>query len=200
MPFLPEPLSQHNQPDHTTILLVNLGTPDGTSPREVDHYLRQFLSGPRVVETPRIVWRLVLNMLVVPPRSRASARKYGNTWLCEVNMMSSSLFVYSKHRVHALQQLSNTQGHDMVVVCAMHYGSPSTPSVTQALHKQGIERILMLPMHPQCSGTTTATAFDEVFRALGEMCNQSELRLAKRFRGDPAYINALCQQAGAYWA
>jgi len=77
---------------------------------------------------------------------------------------------------------------------------PSIPSVMQALRKQGVERILVLPMYPQYSGTTTATAFDEVFRVLGEMRNQPELRLVKHFHDDPAYINALHQQVGAYWA
>ena len=75
MPFLPEPLFQHGQPDRTAILLVNLGTPDGTSPREVGRYLRQFLSDPRVVEIPRAVWWFILNVLIVPLRSRASAHK-----------------------------------------------------------------------------------------------------------------------------
>ncbi|WP_204270198.1 ferrochelatase, partial [Klebsiella aerogenes] len=84
--------------------------------------------------------------------------------------------------------------------CAMRYGNPSIPSVMQALRKQGVERILVLPMYPQYSGTTTATAFDEVFRVLGEMRNQPELRLVKHFHDEPAYINALHQQVGAYWA
>ena len=200
MPFLPEPLFQHGQPDRTAILLVNLGTPDGTSPREVGRYLRQFLSDPRVVEIPRAAWWFILNVLILPLRSRASAHKYESIWLREANMTGSPLLVYSERQAHALQQLLNAQGHDVVVACAMRYGNPSIPSVMQALRKQGAERILVLPMYPQYSGTTTATAFDEVFRVLGEMRNQPELRLVKHFHDDPAYINALHQQVGAYWA
>jgi len=200
MPFLPEPLFQHGQPDRTAILLVNLGTPDGTSPREVGRYLRQFLSDPRVVEIPRAAWWFILNVLILPLRSRASAHKYESIWLREANMTGSPLLVYTERQAHALQQLMNAQGHDVVVACAMRYGNPSIPSVMQALRKQGVERILVLPMYPQYSGTTTATAFDEVFRVLGEMRNQPELRLVKHFHDDPAYINALHQQVGAYWA
>lgn len=200
MPFLPEPLFQHGQPDRTAILLVNLGTPDGTSPREVGRYLRQFLSDPRVVEIPRAAWWFILNVLILPLRSRASAHKYETVWLREANMTGSPLLVYSERQAHALQQLLDAQGHDVVVACAMRYGNPSIPSVMQTLRKQGMERILVLPMYPQYSGTTTATAFDEVFRVMGQMRNQPELRLVKHFHDHPAYINALHQQVGAYWA
>jgi ferrochelatase len=120
--------------------------------------------------------------------------------LREANMTGSPLLVYSERQAHALQQLLNAQGHDVVVACAMRYGNPSIPSVMQALRRQGVERILVLPMYPQYSGTTTATAFDEVFRVLGEMRNQPELRIVKHFHDDPAYIQALKTNVQRYWS
>jgi ferrochelatase len=91
-------------------------------------------------------------------------------------------------------------GHEVTVACAMRYGNPSIASVMEALRRQGTERILVLPLYPQYSGTTTATAFDEVFRVLGGWRNQPELRIVKHFHDDPGYIAALHHQVGVYWA
>ncbi len=200
MTFTAEPAYRHGQAPRTAILLINLGTPDEPTPKAVGRYLKQFLSDPRVVEIPRAAWLPVLYGLILPLRSRASALKYESIWLREAHRTGSPLLVHTERQAHALQQLLAQQGHDVTVACAMRYGNPSIPSVMEALRRQGCERILALPMYPQYSGTTTATAFDELFRVLGEWRNQPELRLVKHFHDHPAYLGALHQQVGAYWA
>jgi len=200
MTFSPEPAYQHGQPPRTAVLLVNLGTPDAPTPKAVGRYLKEFLSDPRVVEIPRAAWLPILYGLILPFRSRASAIKYESIWLREANMTGSPLLVYSERQAHALQQWMAQQGHEVTVACAMRYGNPSIGSVMEALRRQGTERVLVLPMYPQFSGTTTATAFDEVFRVLAGWRNQPELRIVKHYHDHPAYIAALGQQVEDYWA
>jgi ferrochelatase len=158
---------------------------------EVGRYLRQFLSDPRVVEIPRAVWWFILNVLIVPLRSRASAHKYESIWLREANMTGSPLLVYSERQAHALQQLLNAQGHDVVVACAMRYGNPSIASRIEALRAQGCNRILLAPLYPQYCAATTATANDKAFVALAGMRWQPAIRTVPPYHDDPAYIAAL---------
>jgi ferrochelatase len=200
MTFSPEPAYQHGQAPRTAIVLVNLGTPDAPTPKAVGRYLKEFLSDPRVVEIPRAAWLPLLHGVILPLRSRASALKYESIWLREAHMTGSPLLVYSERQAHALQRLLHQNGHEVTVACAMRYGNPSIASVMEALRRQGCEQVLVLPMYPQYSGTTTATAFDEVFRVLGQWRNQPELRLVKHFHDHPAYISALQHQVGAYWS
>ena len=199
MPFLPEPPFQHGQASKTAVLLINLGTPDAPTPQAVRRYLKQFLSDPRVVEIPRALWSVILNVIILPFRSRASAEKYESVWLREANMTGSPLLVHTERQAHALQQHLTAAGHEVTVACAMRYGNPSIPSVIHALRRQGAERILVLPLYPQYSGTTTATAFDAVTEVFSAMRNQPELRAVKHFHDHPGYIEALRERVLDYW-
>ncbi|MWL86756.1 ferrochelatase [Cupriavidus sp. SW-Y-13] len=199
MTFSPEPAYQHGQSPRTAILLINLGTPDAPTPKAVGRYLKAFLSDPRVVEIPRLAWLPILHGVILPFRSRASAMKYESIWLREAHMTGSPLLVHTERQAHALQLLMQKLGHEVTVACAMRYGNPSIESVMEALRRQGTEQILLLPLYPQYSGTTTATAFDEVFRVLAGWRNQPEIRLVKHFHDHPAYIRALNEQVRAYW-
>ncbi len=158
-------------------------------PRRWAQYLKAFLSDPRVVEIPRLAWLPILHGLILPFRSRASAMKYESIWLREAHMTGSPLLVHTERQAHALQQHMHRLGHDVTVACAMRYGNPSIASVMEALRRQGTEQVLLLPLYPQFSGTTTATAFDEVFRVLAGWRNQPELRL----------IKALSRSSGLYF-
>lgn len=185
MTFSPEPAYQHGQPSRTAILLINLGTPDAPTPKAVGRYLKAFLSDPRVVEIPRQAWLPILHGLILPLRARASAMKYALVWLREAHMSGSPLLVHTERQANALQRHMQKLGHDVTVVCAMRYGNPSIGSVMEVLRRQGTAQILMLPLYPQFSGTTTAAAFDELFRVLAGWRNQPELRLVKHFHGLP---------------
>ena len=128
----------------TAVLLVNLGTPDAPTAAAVKPYLKQFLSDPRVVEIPKVIWWCILNLIILPIRSGASAKKYASIWLNGPDS-GSPLLVYSKKQAQALEQKFLAQGKDVLVDIAMRYGNPSLESTLNRLQKAGMERLLVLP-------------------------------------------------------
>lgn len=197
MPFRKEPPHQHGTIAKSAIVLVNLGTPDAATRPAVRRYLKQFLSDPRVVEIPRAVWSLILNLAILPFRSGQSAKKYATIWSNE----GSPLRVYTERQAARLHDLLGERGHrDVEVAMAMRYGSPSLPDVLDGLKARGAERILVLPAYPQYSGTTTASIWDAVFDHYKQVRNIPELRLVKHYHDHPGYIEALAQNVLAYWA
>jgi ferrochelatase len=177
-------------------LLLNLGTPSAPTPKAVRTYLKEFLSDPRVVEIPRFIWWFILNGIILPIRSSTSAKKYASIWLPE---LGSPLMHYSRLQAKELGEKFNNEGHVMLVDLAMRYCKPSTQEVLESLREQGMERLLLLPLYPQYSATTSASSFDEVFRVLGTWRNQPELRLVKHYHDNPAYIAALRDQVLSAW-
>ncbi|AHE34875.1 ferrochelatase [Burkholderia pseudomallei] len=196
MRFDLEPPSHASAAHRVAVLLVNLGTPDAPTPRAVRRYLAQFLSDPRVVEIPQLVWQVILRTLILPLRGRASAKKYAAVWLPE----GSPLRVYTERQVESVKPLFAANGYRVIVDYAMRYGTPSIADVLAQLKRGGAERVLLLPMYPQYSSSTTATAFDAAFAALGRMRNQPEVRTVRHYADHPAYIHALAEQVRQYWA
>jgi len=178
------------------VLLVNLGTPDAPTPAAVRRYLKQFLSDPRVVEIPAVIWQLILRLFILPRRARASARKYASVWMSE----GSPLRVHTQAQTSQLRQLLAVNGYHVVVDYAMRYGTPSIADMLHQFKHAGVDKILLLPLYPQYSASTTATAFDAVFDSLKRMRNQPELRLIKQYHDDAGYIQALAEQVRGYWA
>jgi ferrochelatase len=181
----------HLRASKTAVLILNLGTPSAPTPKAVRAYLKEFLSDPRVVEIPRIVWWCILNGIILPIRSSASAKKYASIWLPK---LGSPLMHYSRLQSKELGEKFANEGHTVLVDIAMRYGEPSTQSALEALKAQGMERLLLLPLYPQYSATTSASSFDEVFRVLSSWRDQPELRLVKHYHDNPAYIAALRDQ------
>jgi len=186
----------HLRPSKTAVLLLNLGTPSAPTPKAVRAYLKEFLSDPRVVEIPKVIWWCILNAIILPIRSGASAKKYASIWLPK---LGSPLMHYSRLQAKELGELFANQGYSVLVDLAMRYGEPSTKKVLDELKAQGMERLLLLPLYPQYSGTTSASSFDEVFRVLGTWRDQPELRLIKHYHDNPAYIAALRDQVLEAW-
>lgn len=186
----------HLRASKTAVLLLNLGTPSAPTPKAVRAYLKEFLSDPRVVEIPRIIWWCILNCIILPIRSSASAKKYASIWLPQ---LGSPLMHYSRLQAKELGQKFTDEGHIVLVDLAMRYGKPSTLEALENLRSQGMERLLLLPLYPQYSATTSASSFDEVFRVLGTWRNQPELRLVKHYHDNPAYIFALRDQVLSSW-
>ena len=191
-------MAHHHQSERTAVLLVNLGTPDAPTPSAVRRYLKQFLSDPRVVEIPRVIWWCILNLIILPIRAKASAKKYASIWM-QGATGGSPLLVHSKNQALALEKRFLSQGKQVIVELAMRYGQPSLPSVLNKLRDAGVSRLLVLPLYPQYSATTTASTFDEIFRILATWRNQPELRLIKHYHDHPAYIQALKEQVEASW-
>ena len=172
------------------VLLLNLGTPEATDYWSVRRYLKEFLSDPRVIETPRLLWWLILNVIILSFRPQKSGHAYAQIWDKEKN--ESPLRVITRQQTKSLSQRMG--GEDNVIVdFAMRYGNPSTQERLEALQKAGCQKILLVPLYPQYSATTTATANDKAFEVLGKMRWQPAVRTAPAYFDDPKYVETLAR-------
>ncbi len=169
------------------VLLVNLGSPAGTDTPSVRRYLREFLSDRRVIEVPRPVWWVILNLFVLTTRPKKSGHAYAAIWNNEKN--EGPLVTITRSQAEALGRA--LAGDGVIVDWAMRYGSPSVGARLAALKAQGCERILVAPLYPQYAAATTATANDAAFTALQKMRWQPAVRTLPPYHDDPAYIAAL---------
>lgn len=172
------------------VLLVNLGTPDGTDFKPMWRYLREFLSDPRVIELPRAVWYPILYGIVLTTRPKKSGANYARIWNRERDKSPLRTFTRSQAEklAEALADLPQ-----VAVEWGMRYGTPSTASALKRLTDQGCDRILTFPLYPQYSATTTATANDQLFRALMKLRNAPAVRSVPPYYDEPVYIDALAQ-------
>ena len=177
--------------DCTGVLITNLGTPDSCRPGDVRRYLKEFLWDPRVVKIPRAVWWLVLHLAVLTTRPRKSARAYQKIWRED----GSPLLVISRQQQQKLQRkLAQEPGANSIKVeLGMRYGNPSIAAAIASLQSAGVRRLLVLPLYPQYSATTTASAFDAVHAALSSSRGRwtPALRMVHHYYDHPGYIAAL---------
>ncbi|MGH6611074.1 MAG: ferrochelatase, partial [Burkholderiaceae bacterium] len=176
------------------MLLINLGTPASPKVGDVRRFLREFLSDPRVVEIPRLIWWPILYGVVLTLRPRKTAAKYEAIWTDE----GSPLMTISWQQAQLLRGYLGDRGTDVDVALAMRYGEPSIASVIQQL-RPNTERILVLPMYPQYSKSTTASAFDAVNAALRKLRHAPELRFIESFHDHRGYIDALKRSVLNHW-
>ena len=153
--FAPEPPYTHGQAERTAVLLCNLGTPDEATAPAVRRYLAQFLGDHRVVEIPKVAWLPILHGIILRTRPAQSAAKYASVWTPE----GSPLAVWTAKQATLLRGWLGEAGHAVLVRHAMRYGNPSIASQLDALKAEGATRILILPLYPQYSGTTTASMY-----------------------------------------
>jgi ferrochelatase len=170
------------------VLLVNLGTPDATDYWSVRRYLKEFLSDPRVIETPRLLWWPILNLVILSVRPGRSGHAYASVWNRERD--ESPLRTITRAQSDALGARLAADGR-LLVDWAMRYGTPPIESRLTALKQAGAERILIVPLYPQYSATTTATVNDKAFAAMAKMRWQPAIRTLPPYYDDPAYIDAL---------
>jgi len=187
-------MSEHLPKDHPPVpqqkvgvLLLNLGTPDATDYWSVRRYLKEFLSDPRVIETPKWKWWPILNLIILSFRPQKAGHAYAMIWDKERN--ESPLRVITRAQSEALAE--RFAGDGVMVEYAMRYGNPSTQSVLEKMQAAGCQKILLLPLYPQYSATTTATANDKAFDALKTMRWQPAVRTAPAYFEDPKYIETL---------
>ncbi|MFT3665714.1 ferrochelatase [Piscinibacter sp.] len=198
MSFAPEPAlpaSAADRPGRSAVVLVNLGTPDAPTAPALRRYLAQFLADPRVVEIPRALWWPILHGVILRVRPAKSAKKYAGIWTPE----GSPLLVWSEKQAKLLQGYLGERGRAVPVRHAMRYGQPSVAGVLDALKAEGVTRILLLPMYPQYSCTTTASAWDAVSQWAASIRALPELRFVNRYHDDAGYIEALAQRVLAHW-
>lgn len=192
----PEPEFHHRAPERTGVLLINLGTPESATPSSVRRYLKEFLSDRRVVELPRLLWWPILHGIVLTVRPKKSAEKYAAIWTPE----GSPLKLHTERQTRLLRDLLDERGGDVEVAYAMRYGTPSIGETLDRMHAEGCKRILLLPLYPQYSSSTTATAFDAAFAWASGLRNQPELRTVRSFPDDDGYIAALADSVRRHWA
>ncbi len=187
----------HQQTARTGVLLVNLGTPDAPDRAAVRRYLKQFLWDRRVVELPRLLWWPLLHLVILNTRPARSARAYQKVWTDQ----GSPLLRIARAQTTALRaQLdARTAGH-VLTELAMCYGSPGIPEGLDRLRTAGARRILILPLYPQYSATTTGSVFDAVTKALRHWRWLPELRFINHYHDEPAYIAALAHSVRAHRA
>jgi len=166
------------------VLLINLGTPNKPELGSVRLYLKEFLSDPRVIEIPQLVWQPILRGIVLTTRPKKSAHAYRQVWTEE----GSPLAAITARQAKALK---GAFGEDVVVDHAMRYGEPAIAAKIDALKAAGCERILIAPLYPQYCAATTATANDEAFAHLRRLRWQPAVRTLPPYHDDPAYIEAL---------
>jgi ferrochelatase len=180
----------------TAVLLINLGTPAAPKTEAVRSYLREFLSDPRIVEMPRALWLPILHAYVLRFRPRETARRYAAIW----TKKGSPLKLQTEKQTSLLNGFLGQAGHSVRVECAMRYGQPSVASVLSRLVAEGCTRVLALPLYPQYSASTTASAFDAVFRWAETQRNPPELRTVRGMFREPRYIAALAASVERHWA
>ncbi len=195
MRYQTEPTYRHGTAPRVGVLLVNLGTPAAPTAAAVRPYLAEFLSDPRVVELPSILWQTILHGVILRTRPAKSAAKYASIWTAD----GSPLAVWTAKQAVLLRGHLGERGLQAVVKPAMRYGRPSIAEQLNVLKEEGCTRVLILPMYPQYSGTTTASVFDAVYDWGKAIRHIPELRFVNRYHDDPGYIDALATRVRNFW-
>ena len=182
-----------NKASKIGILLVNLGTPDAPTPVALRRYLGEFLADPRVTELPRWLWWLILHGVILRIRPRRAAKKYQTIW----TKNGSPLLSISQTQAKAL---AIALGDKFTVALGMRYGNPSIAAGLEKLRQANSQRIVVLPLYPQYSGSTTGSTFDAVAEVLQTWRRVPDLGFISHYHDEPAYIQALVAHIKTYWA
>jgi ferrochelatase len=187
---------EHGRIPKVGVLVANLGTPDAPDTPSLKRYLRQFLSDPRVIELPQWKWKPILNLIILNTRPAKSAEAYREVWTDE----GSPLLLYTRAQAAGIAEILDREvGTPTAVEVAMTYGEPSVATALRNLRDQDCRRILVLPMYPQYSGTTTASVYDAVFRELQDWRWVPEIRTIGGYHDRPGYIRALAASIRETW-
>lgn len=186
----------HQQQPRIGVLLTNLGTPDAPTRKDVRRYLKEFLWDPRIVELPRPLWWLILNGVILTVRPGRSAAAYRSVW----TEAGSPLLLNTQAQAAAVQDnLTDRYGDQILVRYAMRYGNPSMSSVLEEMFAQGVRKLVVLPLYPQYSATTTASTFDALAAHFTQRRWLPDLRFVSHYHDNPSYIKALAQSIRRHW-
>ncbi|MGH1539742.1 MAG: ferrochelatase [Arenicella sp.] len=189
-----EDLSLANE--KTGVLIANLGTPEAPKCPKLRRYLTQFLTDPRVIELPGLLRQFLVRGIIINIRSHKSAAAYRQVWTDE----GSPLLVYSRQLTEQVQsQLDNQAYGHYIVKTVMRYGEPSIQNGLKELHSAGCRNIIILPLYPQYSGTTTGSIFDAIGQSLSKHRWVPNIRFINSYHQHPHYIDALCQSIEQHW-
>lgn len=186
----------HSQADKIGVLITNLGTPESPTAGALRPYLKEFLSDPRVVEVPRLLWWFILNGIILSIRPKRSAKAYSTVWTDE----GSPLLTITKAQSLALaEKCKDAYGDDVIVDFAMRYGNPSVSSVLDNMLEKGVRKLVVLPLYPQYSASTTGSTFDAVAKDFTQRRWLPELRFVNSYNDRDDYIEALADKVRAHW-
>lgn len=186
----------HDQPEKTGVLITNLGTPDAPTASALRRYLGQFLSDPRVIEAPRLLWWLVLHGVILRIRPRRSANAYSKIW----EPSGSPLLLHTAAQCESLREkLQARYGDALVVGFAMRYGSPSIPTLLEQMQSQGVRKLLVLPLYPQYSAATSASTFDAIAQDFTRRRWLPDFRFISHYPDYPPYIEAMAEHIENHW-
>ncbi|MGH1440820.1 MAG: ferrochelatase [Cellvibrionaceae bacterium] len=195
MKYKGQPDFSHHQQPKIGIIVSNLGTPEAPTPAALRTYLAEFLSDPRVVEFPRLLWKCILHGIILRIRPRRSAAAYKTVW----TEAGSPLMIHTQNQAAALQaSLKDIYGDQVIVDFAMRYGSPSMSERIEAFQKQGVTRLLVLPLYPQYSGATNGSTFDALAQDFIQRRWLPDLRFISHYHDYPAYITAIADSIKRY--
>lgn len=195
MKYKGQPDFLHQQQPKIGIIVSNLGTPKAPTPEALRTYLAEFLSDPRVVEFPRLLWKCILHGIILRIRPRRSAAAYKTVWTEE----GSPLLIHTQNQALALQtSLKEAYGDHVIVDFAMRYGSPSMSERIEQFQKQGITKLLILPLYPQYSGATNGSTFDALAKDFMQRRWLPDLRFISHYHDYPAYITAVANSIKNY--
>jgi ferrochelatase len=187
---------KHGDERKIGVLLINLGTPDEPTTSSVRRYLSEFLSDPRIVEIPKIIWWLILNLIILNIRPKKSRDLYRKIWLKE----GSPLLVISKNIVNKLKKPEYSFSQNSIVIdLAMRYGNPSIKKALESFKNENINRLVIIPMFPQYSAATTASIFDKISLELRSWRNIPDIRFLSSYHDNAHYINACAQKIKSSW-
>ena len=194
--YASEPAHKHDTPQRTGVLLVNLGTPDAPTPPAVKRYLREFLSDQRIVELPGWLWQPILHGIVLNTRPKKAAARYAKIWTKD----GSPLRLITEKQAKLVRGwLGGYRNIQVPVEYAMRYGNPSIADAIGRLREANVTRLLIVPLFPQYSASTTASVIDEVFRVFAGRRNIPQIRTVRHFHDEPAYIEALANRVRNFW-
>lgn len=196
MKYQGSPGFSHQQADKIGVLICNLGTPEAPTPAALRRYLREFLSDPRVVEVPRLLWWFVLNGIILRVRPRRSAAAYAKVF----TDAGSPLLLHTRAQAAALQENLAGKGRDDILVdYAMRYGQPDMSAVMQSMFDKGVRKLLVLPMYPQYSGSTAGSVFDALAQDFLTRRLLPDLRFISHYHDYPPYIDAAAARIREHW-
>jgi len=196
MPYTGIENFSHNQPERIGVLITNLGTPDAPTTPALRRYLAEFLWDPRVVEVPRPIWWLILHGVILRIRPKKSAEAYAGVWQPE----GSPLLTHTAKQAEGIRDvLKKRYGNNVVVGFAMRYGNPSISRVLEEMQQQGVRKLLVLPLYPQYSASTTASTFDAISADFTRRRWLPDFRFVSHYHDYPAYIEAMAKHIEDHW-
>ncbi len=186
----------HKQPDKIGVLLTNLGTPDAPTKKALRPYLKQFLSDPRVVEVPRLIWWCILNLVILNIRPARSAKAYAEVW----TEQGSPLLTHTRNQSQAIaQKLKSDFGDDVVVDFAMRYGNPGVGETIDRMLNAGVRKLLVLPLYPQYCASTTGSTFDAIAEDFAQRRWLPDFRFISHYHDNRGYLDAVADKIRNHW-